>query len=269
MNCRICGASNLIEFFRFDKWTVKKCLDCGHGITFPMPGQEELDQLYTKKYFNKHYEEIQPGEKSFLKKIKQEASRVKFLRSSKLSGNLLDIGCGKGYFLYACRKYFNCTGFDISDANKAFISDTLKLKLEVSAWDTDVFEKETFDAITLWHSLEHIANPFYALNKCAEWLKRDGIIIIEVPNHGGTDGKLLYNKWPGWDMPFHLHHFTRKSLLLMLKSLNLEPLKIDTYHSECIKENLLKNRFARPFARLIAKRFDGTGIVVHCRKSQI
>ncbi len=266
MNCRICGADNLIEFIRFDKWTVRKCLQCGHGITHPQPDPDELEQLYNKKYFSLHYEEVQPDQKAFIKKIRQEDSRVKFLRSSKNGGSLLDIGCGKGYFLYACKKYFDCTGFDISDANQAFISNTLNLKLAISTWNTASFEKESFHAITLWHSLEHIADPFSALKKCTEWLKRDGVIIIEVPNHGGTDGKLFYDKWSGWDLPFHIHHYTRKSLLLMLESLDLSSFRINTYHSEFVKENLLKNPIARPFARMISKRFDGTGIVVHCRK---
>jgi len=267
MNCPICTAKDLIEFIRFDKWTVKKCLRCGHGITDPLPSLRELDKLYNQKYFNLHYEEIQPGQQAFENKIKQEDNRVKFLRSSKKGGDLLDIGCGKGYFLYACRSYFNGTGFDISDANQTFIRDSLNLKLEISSWETASFQKQSFDAITLWHSLEHIADPHFALKKCTDWLKPDGIIIIEVPNHDGTDGKLLYEKWSGWDLPFHVHHYTQKSLLMILNKLALVPEKISTYHSEYIKEDLLKNFFARPFARLIAKRFDGTGIVVHCRKN--
>lgn len=266
MNCRICGAGALIEFIKFDKWTVKKCLNCGHGITHPLPDPDELDKLYNEKYFNLHYEEIQPGHKSFLKKIKQENSRVKFLLSSKKTGNLLDIGCGKGYFLYACKKYFNCTGFDISGANKEFICNTLNLKLEISSWDTAKFKKQSFDAITLWHSLEHIEDPYGALNKCADWLKQDGIIIIEVPNHGGTDGKILYNEWPDWDIPFHLHHYTRESLFLLLDKTNFTPIKTNTYHSEFIKDALLKNIYTRFIARLIAKKFEGNGIAVLCKK---
>lgn len=266
MKCRICAHENLIDFIKIDRWTVKKCLQCGHGITDPLTNLEESDNLYSTNYFSHHYDEVYPGQPAFQKKIKQESSRVKFLRSSKKAGDLLDVGCGKGYFLYACKNHFRCTGFDITNANQAFIRDSLNLNLEISPWDKARFKPQSFDAITLWHSLEHILDPFSALRKCVTWLKNDGVIIIEVPNHGGTDGRILYDKWPDWDIPFHTHHFTRESLLCMLAKIDLIPSQISTYHSECIKENLSQNLFTRPFARLIAKRFDGNGIVVHCRK---
>ena len=269
MNCPICMADGLLEFIQFDKWTVKKCPQCGHGITHPFPSQNELDKLYNEKYFKQHYQEINPNQKAFSKKIKHESSRVKFLMTSKQKGSLLDVGCGKGYFLYACKNNFNCTGFDISGVNENFIRNRLKLNLEISSWNEAPFEDRSFDAITMWHSLEHLADPFYALQRCIGWLKQDGIIIIEVPNHSGTDAKILYNKWPDWDIPFHLHHFTQKSLFLTVEKLGLEVFKKNSYHSEFIKKDLSKNLFIKPFARMISKRYDGTGIVIHCRNKQV
>ena len=47
-------------------------------------------------------------------------------------------------------------------------------------------------------------------------MKKDGILVIGVPNHDSLVARLLKRNWYGWGMPEHLWHFDRKTLKYLL-----------------------------------------------------
>ena len=44
------------------------------------------------------------------------------------------------------------------------------------------FEKESFDLVTLFQVLEHLADPVEDIRSMSEFLKPDGLFVIEVPD---------------------------------------------------------------------------------------
>lgn len=269
MNCYICSSADSYLYFQQDKWQVVACRDCGHAVTTPVPSDEDLALLYNKKYFDSHYQSMELGSSAFKKKIKDESGKLKkFIVRHKSGGELLDIGCGRGYFLKASAAKFNPTGFDVSQENATFIRDTLLINLEVSDWDQISFDEQRFDVITLWHSLEHFKNPKFSLKKAITWLKDDGIVVINVPMHNSIDCFFGKENWPNWDVPFHLHHFSKESLRLMAAELGLKIIQEDTFHSEVVKDVLAQKTLWRPIARNIAKCFDGGHFAIVCRKTE-
>ena len=104
--------------------------------------------------------------------------------------NVLDFGCGEGYFINAVKsKYTNIDiyGVDICKHNLEYCrSKNIECFKELS-----YFEKNFFDVITIFHVLEHLDNPIETLNKIKKYLKPNGKIIIEVPN--GND--ILLSKY--------------------------------------------------------------------------
>ena len=61
--------------------------------------------------------------------------------------------------------------------------------------------------IWITHVLEHLPDPTELLVKCKEWLKKDGLICIAVPdceNPEMLDASV--------DNPYHIFHFTKKTL---------------------------------------------------------
>ena len=71
---------------------------------------------------------------------------------------------------------------------------------------------ETFDVIWMSHVLEHLIRPDIFLNRISKNLKKNGIFFIEVPSctHEPTLQSSIFEN------P-HVHHFTRKSLLKLVK----------------------------------------------------
>ena len=90
--------------------------------------------------------------------------------------------------------------------------------------------------------------------------------LLDVPNHDSIDTFMEGEHWPGWDLPFHCHHFTSVSLELLVRRHGFEILGRKTYHCGYIKNRLAENPITRLFSRPIAKLFPGSSILFACRK---
>jgi SAM-dependent methyltransferase len=78
-----------------------------------------------------------------------------------------------------------------------------------------------FDAITLWHVLEHLPNPVATLRELESMLTPKGVIVIGVPDAQGVQAKILGEHWMHLDVPRHLFHFGRPSLERLLARTSL------------------------------------------------
>ena len=102
--CILCSSSNRTTLIKQGKWTVYKCANCGLGFLDPRPDQDELRNLYRNDYFSSHYDEgLKVDSLEMKRRISQEDHRVKFFRRFKKTGKVVDLGCGRGYFLHACQ----------------------------------------------------------------------------------------------------------------------------------------------------------------------
>ena len=260
--CVICGASERELLIEKDGWQVHRCSLCGLGFLDPRPSEKEIERLYQEDYFSSHYDDgLQPGSSQFRKRIRQEDHRIRFIKTVKRSGRLLDLGCGYGYFLAACRDYgYEVEGLDVSDYAAQYAIDRLRLPITIGDPSAVSFEPHSFDIITMWHFLEHSRDPQLPIAKAKHWLKRDGILVIDVPNHVGTDARLIWEKWDGWSLPYHFYHFTPQSLTRLLGLQGFEVIRKKNYHSEVVKEKLKGIPIISLLARLIAKMYSGTSI---------
>jgi 2-polyprenyl-3-methyl-5-hydroxy-6-metoxy-1,4-benzoquinol methylase len=207
-----------------------------------------------------------PGSRQFKKRLGLESHRIKFFRGMKRSGKVLDIGCGYGYFLAACREAgYDVHGLDFSESAVAHARKKLDLPITVGALTDANLSEQAFDVITLWHALEHMPDPQETIQKARMWLKPDGILAVDVPNYLGTDARKQGTNWNGWDLPYHYYHFTPKSLNRFLNKFDFQVVKQKNYHSEEVKEALKQIPFLSLFARPLAKFYSGHSISVIAR----
>ena len=260
MSCVICSHNREFASYRFDEFTVRCCGFCGHGVLEPMPTPAEFATLYDKAYFADHFEHIGPDEpKKSAGCIAREDHRVRSVRRFASTGRILDVGCGPGYFLHACKSSFVVTGFDPSRANREFIRDSLDVEL---IHEFDQLAGRRFDVITFWHSLEHCPDPRAELARFGGLLASGGVLLVDVPNHHSIDACMEGKEWPGWDVPFHCHHFTARSLELLARQLSLRIVGRKTYHSGYVRNQLARFALLRPLARPLAKLFAGSAIML-------
>lgn len=263
-SCILCNARNRKLLIEKDSWKVYQCINCGLGFLDPRPSAQELQRLYGEGYFVHAYDRgIDPDTPELKKRLSQETHRVRFFRHIKRKGRVLDIGCGNGYFLAACRsKGYDVQGLDISDWAAKYAFQKLGLPVITSEINVVQLPAKSFDIITMWHFLEHAQDPIQTILKVISWLKRDGILIIDVPNYMSTDARKTWENWVGWSLPYHFYHFTPQTLKRMLETCGFNVIKTKDYHSDSVKMKLRRIPMLRPFARLIARMYSGTSIAV-------
>lgn len=228
--CIICNgqSSDIIEAAGVYK--ILQCKDCGLVFIDPIPSKEVLDGAYSDDYYTPWINE-QRG-----KRIRMWEKRLEILNKfSQKKGRLLDVGCGEGLFLELARKdAWDVTGTEVSSFAVQYGKD--RLGLDVFQGElTDVgFKDKSFDAITMWHVLEHAANPIVVLNEIRRIIREDGVFILAVPNFNNIISQWAYRLVKGkrmhlfspQDRELHLYHFTPATIRLSLEKAGFRVIKI-------------------------------------------
>jgi hypothetical protein len=90
----------------------------------------------------------------------------------------------------------------------------------------------SFDLITFWEVLEHLAEPRQVLSRLGPLFTERGILLVLVPNAGSLVTRILHEKSTTFGGHSHLNHFTAPSLTTLLESLGFEILEMETLLTE-------------------------------------
>ncbi|MHB1190363.1 MAG: class I SAM-dependent methyltransferase, partial [Armatimonadota bacterium] len=134
---------------------------------------------------------------------------------------------------------FDVRGIEISEWAVKEGIQRLDLEIEQGVIES-VDYPAAFDAVTMWHVVEHFEDPVASLAKVREWLAPGGLLVIECPNSGSFDAERYDTEWAGWRIPYHLWHFTPKSLAAVLERAGYEVVRVQTTRSLWIKEKIRK-----------------------------
>lgn len=97
--------------------------------------------------------------------------------------------------------------------------EVLALPVQVGMWQEAGFPVESFDAITLFHVVEHLEDPAGALARVCTWLRPAGIAVVEVPNVEAVCGS------PRRRFHFaHLYNFNGPALEMLGRKAGLDVL---------------------------------------------
>ncbi len=132
---------------------------------------------------------------------------------------ILDVGCGQGLYLADMHKEgWDVYGCDISREKVECLSRVFGphhvLLGEVDALS---FPGGFFDAVSLWHVIEHLYDSASALQRVYELLRPGGRLVIGTPNATSPEARTFGRWWVGYDVPRHLVVFSRRSLLAQLE----------------------------------------------------
>ena len=175
---------------------------------------------------------------------------------------ILDVGCGTGYLGREIKKLGEnkVIGIDISakaiEEAKKVLDEVFILNIEK---DELPFTVSTFDIVILTDVLEHLYNPEAVLLKLRKYLKKNGFLIITVPNFSfiRTRFKVLFGNFEYQDKGLlergHIRFFTKKTLLKLLEKTEFKILKFEPiYHARFTKLRIsikvISTLFATQFA---------------------
>lgn len=152
-----------------------------------------------------------------------ERQRLRLLRRALPSaGAVVDVGAGRGRFLQA----LVATGYrakGIEPSQRGYQACVERgVPVERADIATARIEPGSLDGAVLWHVLEHLAEPRAALERIASWLVPGGVLLVGVPNIASLQAQVGGDRWFHLDLPRHLHHFTPRSLTLLLERCGLE-----------------------------------------------
>jgi 2-polyprenyl-3-methyl-5-hydroxy-6-metoxy-1,4-benzoquinol methylase len=171
--------------------------------TDPRPSPEERHRYYSDILYSADSDLVEKGH------IMQKVIK---------KGKVLDIGCGRGFFLNSIKRGFEVAGIEIDRKSSEYACKEFGLEI-LAGQITDMNPiEDSFDLITFWHSLEHLPDPRKALEKAYKLLKDNGIIIVAVPNIESMQARIFGNKWYHLEVPRHLYHFSQKTLSRMINS---------------------------------------------------
>lgn len=213
--CNHCGSTSAFQcidhFITGEKFPILKCEGCGLHFTANLPSQSDMGRYYKSDDYISHSDTRQGLVNQVYHFVREYmlARKLSILKkyTGKETGRLLDIGAGTGYFLnYARQKGWSVSGTekDPDARNMAFEKWGIKILPE-----TDLFHPsgEFFDAITLWHVMEHLPDLDAHWKGISSKLTPEGALIIALPNPESTDAKHYGPFWAAWDVPRHLWHF--------------------------------------------------------------
>lgn len=185
------------------------CHSCGLVRTDPMPDPAAIEAFYAREYRRLYKGSARPTARRVLRALDVARDRLDRLRPY-LSGRrrVLDVGASSGEFLHVLRAAgIGAAGIEPNEAYSRWAREHLGLDVANTDWHRADFPGGRFDAVTLFHVLEHLTDPVGALRKLAGWLAPGGTLVVEVPNVEGNCGS------PRGRFHFaHLHHFNLVTL---------------------------------------------------------
>lgn len=223
-NCPNCNSGEYKIYLTEGDFKIVKCSKCSLVYLLNIPDESEIYEDYYKIEFSKddYSKDSKFPHLSEIYTINDQ--RLYYLKKLKIKGSLLDIGCGTGLFLHTARNYgYDVSGIDVSQTALKFARESFKLNVSEKKVEDLISQNKKYDFVTLWHVLEHFANPKEELTKIKQLLNPDGILLIEVPNLNSIKFKLSKSKWKGGNHPlYHRSFFTDKTLK---ETLNLSGFK--------------------------------------------
>lgn len=173
---------------------------------------------------HKHYQE---KDSSYFGTFRNEM--VKYI--PKDARHILDVGCGSGNLGAYLQSKKGCVVWGIEPDVNAAAEATKKLtKVFNTIFDNSIeFGNQKFDVIFFNDVLEHLIDPWEALEFSKKILSTQGVVISSIPNilHYNIQKEILIGKdWQYADSGIldktHLRFFTSKSIIRMYQDVGYE-----------------------------------------------
>lgn len=208
-------------------------------VTKPQP--ENLDPYYESEVYISHTD----SNRSLVDKIYQLVKKYSLKKKVKLINSyspekktLLDFGAGTGDFL----KTAKLNGWKVEgvEPNKDARTKAKEKKVDLFSSLEEVSHKK-YNAITLWHVLEHLPDLEIQIQKLSSLLEEKGTLIIAVPNYKSFDAKHYKEFWAAYDTPRHLWHFSKTAIEKLflkeeLKLVKIKPMLFDSFYVSLLSE---------------------------------
>jgi SAM-dependent methyltransferase len=183
---------------------LERCAVCGTAVTVaPAPGPSAYESS------------PRPRLSGVTAPVLARFDRARLALLGPPGGALLDVGAGRGRFVAAARRAgWAAAGIEPSARGIEAASGVYGVALERG---TLADASGTYDAVVLWHVLEHLDDPDAAVTRLATLVAPGGRLLVGVPNLASVQAQLGGERWFHLDLPRHRTHFTPAGLRALLE----------------------------------------------------
>ncbi len=228
-SCPLCGASGdrqarlrlhtTEDLAAFGEYGSVLCISCAVARTVPPPRDDER-----RISPDVAAQTMSAWQQSLLSRfIDERVRRVRAVLPRDRRPLVADVGGGACAFANAlAASGCDVIVFEPNPANERFAATANGVRFVAAPFDEAAVERAaiadgSLDAMTMWHSLEHVPVPAATLALARRLLRPGGVLYVCVPNLDALQADFGDNRWCYLDIPHHVTHFTLEGLAAALE----------------------------------------------------
>lgn len=266
--CPICNSNNIQEQLSAKDHTVSQkvfsiwhCNACTARFTQDVPGQDAIGAYYASENYISHSDTKKGMINSLYHLVRKRTlgakRRLVINETGITKGAILDIGCGTGAFLNTMKEAeWNITGLEPDTFARTKAAELYAIQPQEPG---TLFEltPASFNAITMWHVLEHVHELHAYIKQIEKLLAPGGKAFIAVPNYRSKDAEIYKEHWAAYDVPRHLYHFSPQSMETLLAPYGLKLTAVKPMWFDSFYVSMLSERYKNGRGNIVRAVFNG------------
>lgn len=258
-SCPLCDGRTRALFTATDEnhrvsqmpYAYLKCVVCQGIFLDNLPS--DLGRYYQREYY------AIPTLEQLQKVADKDRNKINTVRRFVSGGRLLEVGPAFGVFAWQAKQAgFVVDVIEMDTRCCEYLKGTLGVNVTQSDSPPAAMQVlEQHEVIAIWHVLEHLPDPLALLRVAAANLKRDGVLVVAMPNPDAWQFKIMGRRWPHLDAPRHLTLIPKAWMIRQAAVFGLEMVYLTSDDSDARSWNrfgwqrLLMNRFGDKFMQRV------------------
>ena len=280
--CPVCASDKIAPQLTAKDHTVSQqqfsiwhCSNCTVRFTQDVPEQNAIGAFYQSDNYISHSDTKKGIVNSLYHLVRRRTLNAKRQlivdETGMKKGEILDIGCGTGAFLNTMKTAgWGITGLEPDDTARKKATALYGIQPQ-SPEKLFELQHATYNAVTMWHVLEHVHELHAYIKQLHHLLTPQGKIFIAVPNYTSYDAGLYNESWAAYDVPRHLYHFSPAAMQKLLSTYNLKltaikPMWYDSFYVSMLSEKYKngKGNIIKAFWNGLVSNLKATGDKKKC-----
>src|SRR3989339_1181570 len=254
VDCPLCNSKRFSVLFSKNGFDFVRCKKCSLVYVNPQLQEEKMIDYYNDSSLSNDLA-IKFIASPKQQEVNRELYNLLYDRAEKAWGKkklkqkrkVLDIGCSVGLFVKMGQdRGYDALGLELNEKAAQYAEKKFKVKVERKLLHECKFPANSFDIISMFGVIEHLAEPVEVMREVARILKPGGFFVGICPNIDSLVCMTLHEKSRTFSGRIHLSYFSPKTLDELFKKVGLKKSNIETVWTG--KDSLLNYfQFLDPF----------------------